>query len=96
MRDPTSPYDCINVTSKNLLELSGHDSLLENVAVLFNGQNDGVVGGGKGVLLDTLYDLDKPYFRGEGVAVVDDGLAVCSVPTVHWQQRERERECVRG
>ena len=53
--------------------------------MLLYGQDDWVVSGGKGVLLDALYDLDEPDLRGEGVSVVDDRLTVSSVPTVHWQ-----------
>ena len=72
-------------TSKDFFELPGHDSLLRDVAVLFYWQDNWVVCGGKGVLLDALYDLDEPDLRGEGVSVVDDRLTISSIPTVHWQ-----------
>ena len=46
------------------------------------GQDDGVLGGDEGVVVDRLDDVEKLDLGGEGVAVVDEGHAVRTVPTV--------------
>ena len=35
------------------------------------------------MFLDTFNDINEPYLRSEGVAVVDDWLVVTAIPTVH-------------
>lgn len=45
----------------------------------------------KGVLVDGLDDVFEENLGSEGVAVVDDGLAVLTVPAVHCGQ-ERDHE----
>ena len=51
--------------------------------MLLNGQDHGVLARLEGVVFDTLDDVDESDPRGEGVAVVDDRLPVCTVPAVH-------------
>ena len=50
--------------------------------MVFDGEDDGQRGRDKGALGDGLDDVPEGDLGGEGVAVVDDGLAVVAVPAV--------------
>lgn len=45
----------------------------------------------EGVLVDGLDDVIEEDLGGEGVSVVDNGLTVLTVPTVHCGQGRDER-----
>lgn len=47
----------------------------------------------KGVLVDGLDDVFEDDLRGESVAMVNNGLTVLTVPTVHCGP-ERKQRCV--
>ena len=70
-------------TSKIVLKGLGLGPLLADVAVLLDGQQERVLGRGKGVVFDRPDDIHELDFGSEGVAVVDDGLAVWAIPAVH-------------
>ncbi len=77
-------------TSEDLLELPGHDLLLGNVAVLLEGEDDWILRRHKGVVSDALDDVIEPDLGGEGVAVVNDGVVVRTIPAVHYKQTNKQ------
>ena len=50
--------------------------------MVLDGEDDGIVGGDEGVLLDALHHVAELDLGGHGVAVIDEGIAVLSVPTI--------------
>ena len=87
------------LTSEGVLESLGLDSLLGDVTVLLNGEEEWVLGRCEGVVFDHSDDIHELDFGGEGVAVVDDWLTVWAIPAVHCvcvRERERERVVIDG
>ena len=68
--------------AQQLFKDGGHALLLRDRAVILDGEDDGIRRCDEGRLGDRLHDLAKRDFRGERVAVVNDGLSVVAVPTV--------------
>jgi len=68
--------------SEDLLHDLDHGLLLRNGAVVLDGEDQRVWGGLEGVLLDGVNHVRKEQLGGEGVAVVDDGLAIVAIPAV--------------
>ena len=68
--------------------------------MLFDGQEDGVVGGDKGMVPDSIDHIHEVDLCGQGSSVINDGLPFWSVPAVHWREDEGERmwrcECGRA
>ena len=64
------------------LEDCRHFLLLADGAPVLDGEDDRQAGGDEGVRGDSLHDFPEGDLGGEGVAVVDDGLAVVAVPAV--------------
>ena len=71
------------LTSKDVLESLGHESLLADVAVLLNRQEEWVLGCCEGVLLDCSDYIHELNFGSKSVAVVDDWLAIRTIPAIH-------------
>lgn len=85
MRLPTY----IQLTSQNLLELFNHDLLLRNREVILYRQDHRVWRGVEGIALDGVFeDIFQSDLAGEGVAVVDDGLTIVTVPYIHWHREK--------
>lgn len=50
--------------------------------MVLDGEDDRIVGGDEGVVLDALHHVAELDLGGHGVAVVDEGVAVLPVPAV--------------
>ncbi len=50
--------------------------------MVLDGEDDGVLGGDEGVLLDALHHVPELDLGGHRVPVVDEGIPVLSVPAV--------------
>jgi len=73
-------FSLLHLVAKDLLHDLGHDALLLKVAVNLEREDDGVRRGLEGVLVDRLDGVAELDPARERVAVVDDWVAITSVP----------------
>ncbi len=63
--------------------------------MLLDGQDERVVRRYEGVVTDALDDVIEPDLGGEGVAMVDDGVVIRAIPTVHCKGEVKEWSMVK-
>ena len=71
-------------TTQHTLEAGRHFPLGGDRAVIFEREDDGVGRRFEGVVADRDDDVAEEDFRRERMAVVNDGFAVVTVPTVEF------------
>lgn len=68
--------------AKYLFENGGHFVLLDETAVILDGQNDRIRRSHESMCFDRFYNVKETDFRSNCQSVVDDGYSVWAVPTV--------------